>query len=505
MMRFHSRFLLTFVALMLLAACSTAESITDSSRLSSDVLAPLPTFLTALSQKPQQNLNAGEIDDNGQWGDYLQYRSDFIASSGYAIHDLNIENRQLITVTDEQGLPVIGARVLVYEDKNLLAESQTYANGETAFFPKAWRDGQEAQQYRVVVQKENKAVEFTIDPKVDTSWQVKLDTAKATTQIPLDILFLLDTTGSMGDEIAQLQNNILHISEQVNQLQNNSDVHYGLVMYRDRGSDYTTQVNNFVSNVNDFQAQLNAVRASGGGDNPESLNEGLHEAVQGVSWRGDNAIKLIFLVADAPPHLDYDNDYDYAQEMAAAAWHGIKIYPIASSGLTSDGEYIFRQIAQYTLGHFLFLTYQQGTSGAAGTDRADLQAGNGGNYTVDQLDELVEKLIAEEASSLTTVVNPIGTVAQVVSVAAQTVNVMPVSFALDQSQYRKAIVYASNPPAAPHIPPRARVPQINISLSLTDIILMAVILIGGGYWLFSIRTVEKRKRKNEEILFEGEE
>lgn len=507
-MRLHARFLLAFVALSLLAACDPGSTRQDAALAQNkrDVLAPIPT--PAVYQQPQQNLNAGEIDDNSQYGSYLQYRDDFLRVSSYAVHDIDVSQKQLITVTDQQNHPVIGARVSVYDQQNLIAESRTYANGETAFFPKAWTQGQNAATYRVVVQKENTAVEFKLDPQSGTNWNIQFKNIQQVKQIPLDILFLLDTTGSMGDEIAQLQNNILAISEHLNQLQNNVDVHYGLVLYRDRGSDYITQTFNFTSNVTDFQAQLNTVRAGGGGDNPESLNEGLHAAVQGVSWRGDDAIKLIFLVADAPPHLDYANDYNYTQEMAAAAWHGIKVYPIASSGLSSDGEFIFRQIAQYTLGHFLFLTYQQGTSGAAGSERTDLQAGTSGNYTVDQLDELVEKLIVEEVTSLTTVINPSGTVHQMLLVEPQKADTMPASFALAQSQYRppaSVSVPAPNPPPALYVPPRSTVPQINISVSLADVILVVVILIGAGYWLFSSRTVEKRKRKNEEILLEAEE
>jgi hypothetical protein len=160
--------------------------------------------------------------------------------------------------------------------------------------------------------------------------------------------------------------------------------------------------------VQQFQTILSSVVADGGGDMPESLNAALHDAIQKVSWRGEDTVKLVFLVADAPPHLYYANDYDYAQEMVVAAQHGIKIHPIASSGLPPDGEYIFRQIAEYTMGHFIFLTYQQGASGAPGESRSDLQVGTPanpqnqqqGDYTVERLDELVLRLIKDELAAL---------------------------------------------------------------------------------------------------------
>lgn len=352
---------------------------------------------------PVSPLNAGEIDDNSAWDAHLSYRQNFLPAYSGLVHDVDVTQRQIITVTDPQGLPIIGARVMVYSGQTLLTESRTYATGETLFFPSAWQGGGQ-QSYHVVVQKDETAVEFSLDPNAGSDWVVELDATNHADSIPLDVLFLLDSTGSMADEIAQLQTNILAISEQINQIPGNVDTRYGLVTYRDRGDAYVTMQYDFVSNVTEFQTSLMAVQAGGGGDTPESLNEALHLAVQGLQWRGDDTIKLIFLVADAAPHLDYANDFDYAQEMVVASWEGIKIHPIASSGLTPDGEYIFRQLAQYTMGRFLFLTYQSGTSGAPGTQRTDLEASTeNNNYSVEYLDELVLRLITDEIAALDTV------------------------------------------------------------------------------------------------------
>lgn len=352
---------------------------------------------------PVSPLNAGEIDDNSAWDAHLSYRQNFLPAYSGLVHDVDVSQRQIITVTDPQGLPIIGARVMVYSGQTLLTESRTYATGETLFFPSAWQGGGQ-QSYRVVVQKDDTAVAFSLDPNAGHEWVVELDATHQADSIPLDVVFLLDSTGSMADEIAQLQTNILAISEQINQIPGNVDTRYGLVTYRDRGDAYVTLSYDFVSNVTEFQTSLMNVQAGGGGDTPESLNEALHLAVQGLQWRGDDTIKLIFLVADAPPHLDYANDFDYAQEMVVASWEGIKIHPIASSGLTPDGEYIFRQLAQYTMGRFLFLTYQSGTSGAPGTQRTDLEASTeNNNYSVEYLDELVLRLITDEIAALDTV------------------------------------------------------------------------------------------------------
>jgi hypothetical protein len=138
------------------------------------------------------------------------------------------------------------------------------------------------------------------------------------------------------------------------------------------------------------------VYADGGGDYPEDLNTALANAIHEPEWRVEETVSLIFLVADAPPHLDYDQQNHYAVEMLNAAERGIKIYPIASSGLDSQGEYIFRQMAQATGGRFIFLTYGAGGPGSTGTE-TDFEVSD---YTVASLDALVVKIVEEELAYL---------------------------------------------------------------------------------------------------------
>jgi hypothetical protein len=105
-------------------------------------------------------------------------------------------------------------------------------------------------------------------------------------------------------------------------------------------------------------------------------------------------VSLIFLVADAPPQLIYANDYDYAEEVFEAVERGIKIFPLASSGLDDQGEYIFRQLAQISAGKFLFLTY--GAGGAPGDETTHHVE----DYSVLSLDELVVRMVEEELAHL---------------------------------------------------------------------------------------------------------
>ena len=109
---------------------------------------------------------------------------------------------------------------------------------------------------------------------------------------------------------------------------------------------------------------LARVQAGGGGDTPEALNEALHEAVHGLSWRAD-AARMVVLVADAPPHLDYGGP-QYDLDMQAALAKGIKLFAVGASGLDPVGEYVYRQMAQYTAGRFVFLTYSDAADPGSG-------------------------------------------------------------------------------------------------------------------------------------------
>jgi hypothetical protein len=252
-----TRLSILLILALVLAACSIAG---DKQGAAPEAVNTVSNYATPAPAQSSA-LNAGEIDDNAQWDYHLRYRNDYLVSGSRTVHDVNVSQRQIITVSDPQGLPVLGARVMVYGEQTLLAESRTYATGQTLFFPSAW--AQDQQVYRVVVQKDDTAVEFTLDPQASSEWLVTLELPQQQETIPLDVLFLLDSTGSMADEIEQLQDNILSISSSIAQLPGDVDVHYGLVTYRDRGDEYVTRSVDFVPDVQQFQAELSMVCGRG--------------------------------------------------------------------------------------------------------------------------------------------------------------------------------------------------------------------------------------------------
>ena len=289
-------------------------------------------------REPHSRLKAGEVDDNRRWQEYLDFVQDY---SGPIVHETSLKGRQIITVLDQDGKPVPNALVTVRDGRDTIAKSLTYADGRTMFFPGHLTPrgmtmkggGQDEPEFSITAERDGFTGELDAGLGTGGTSVITLEgTMTYGESIPLDVLFLLDATGSMADEINQIKSTLRSIAHQVSQLPASPDLRFGMVSYRDRGDEYVTRQYPFDSNVRRFQESVQEVRADGGDDYPESLNQALHEAVNDMGWRED-AIRLIFLVADAPPHLDYPQDEDYAVDIVRAREAGIKIFAVASSGL----------------------------------------------------------------------------------------------------------------------------------------------------------------------------
>ncbi|WP_171074836.1 vWA domain-containing protein [Nonomuraea basaltis] len=320
----------------------------------------------------QPGLRAGSVDDNAAFAAYLDYQKKF-AADDQQVRGADVSRRRIVTVTDRDGRPLSGATVQAGDQT-----ARTYADGRALIFG----DG------RITVSYGGATAAATGDaPKV------KLPLTRLEGRAKLQVLFLIDTTGSMGDEIGRLTASVDSVASRIAKLPAEPELKLGMTLYRDKGDEYVTRTTDFTADVETFREQLAEVRAEGGGDTPEDLNAALAEALAKPAWHED-AVKLVFLIADAPPHLDYDGP-DYLTEARRAAERGIKIEPIASSGLDAQGEYIYRQLAQLTMGRFTFLTY-----GADGVSPGDKTEHHVSEYAVLALDDLVVKLVIDELKPL---------------------------------------------------------------------------------------------------------
>jgi hypothetical protein len=174
----------------------------------------------------------------------------------------------------------------------------------------------------------------------------------------LDISLIIDTTGSMGDEISYLQAEFLSLSSRIAEQYPDAEQRWSLVAYKDDDDEYVARWFDFRSDAEDFRQNLAKLSASGGGDFPEAAERALEAAAQ-LSWRtAETDAKLAFWVADAPHHAPRATRV--ADALRDLVGLGVHVYPVASSGVDDLTELSMRTAAALTGGRYLFLTNDSG-------------------------------------------------------------------------------------------------------------------------------------------------
>ena len=341
----------------------------------------------------ESGLKAGFADDNQQFNYFLKFLKKYSDQAPH--YDIPISERIKLQVLDEQGKYVANADVAVYQGKRLLAKGKTYADGSFFIYPVVI--GVQGKKMRVAVDYEGARKNLTINRDGKRSVVLRLDKARKTfQQIPLDLLFILDTTGSMGEEIARLKSTIDIINANLATVTPRPAIRYGMVLYRDKDDDYCTKTVPFTSDLEQFRQALQPVQAEGGGDTPEDLQAALQVAVKEMNWNPDG-IRLAFIITDAAPHLDYGQDYTYVQAAKDAKQQAIKIFSVGTGGLDIAGEYVLRQIAQFTYGKYIFLTY--GEHGEShGGHPGSVSHHTGANFQTDKLESIIIRFAKQELS-----------------------------------------------------------------------------------------------------------
>lgn len=340
-------------------------------------------------------VKAGAADDNLAFAAYLRFLNE---SRDLTPYSLDLSRRVIVRVQDRDGRPVHDAQVALQDDVGVFESRRTYADGRALLFmsehPRASAQGVKV---RVAYQGVQESVFVRSDGKHTVD--VRLNVARAQAkQVPLDIAFVLDTTGSMGDELARLRQTLEVINFQIQNLSPRPDIRFGMVLYRDVGDDYRARSIPFTRDLKAFMQALNAVQAGGGNDYPEDVQEGLRIAMHDLKWR-ETGVRLAFLIGDAPPHTDYDQDYTYVSAMKEAAQRGIKIATIGASGLSKEGEVVWRQIAQYTMSPFVFLSY--GEQGDSEGSASAVSHHVGSNWVAENLDAIIVRMVKTEMAHLT--------------------------------------------------------------------------------------------------------
>ena len=321
-------------------------------------------------------LTAGEGRDLDNWPFFLN-----LVNSGtiqFPAFGLDPTAMTRVTVTDPAGDPVRDQAVeLLDGDGGVVFSARTDRTGTAYLFGTGVRVRAGEAELALSGGAE--------DPQSGAAPAEDLALTVPEASVPRDltqVMFILDTTGSMADEIAYLQQDFASIAEEVG----GGGVLWSAGFYRDQGDEYVTRLYDFTADVSQVRSQIAAEYADGGGDTPEAVAEALQEAITwNEGWRED-AGKLAFLIFDAPPHEGQEQELQEAVRSAAA--RGIRLYPVVASNADRETELFGRALAICTGGSYVFLTDD---SGVGGSHLEPIV----GDYDVELLHDVIVRIIRE--------------------------------------------------------------------------------------------------------------
>lgn len=304
---------------------------------------------------PQSGLlTGGEWNDNAHWTDWnalydsreewKRYKSDWDTVDDY---------RLTVTVTSD-GKPLEGAKVTWGGSVSAVTDNK----GRAYLFS----DGQPSEVTAVCGDKTSTALVDWVPNEHDLSFSLALDGAVSPISQKLDLMIMCDTTGSMGDELEYLKVELEDIVKSIKSNNANIPTRVSVNFYRDTDDEYEVRQFPFSENIDEVAEAIREQSASGGGDFPEAVHTALDSAVNKHDWNEDS-VKIMFLVLDAPPHDDAQIIDSVNKYVAKAAEMGIRIVPVASSGIDKSTEYLLRAMAFTTGGTYTFLTDDSGVGG----------------------------------------------------------------------------------------------------------------------------------------------
>ena len=323
-------------------------------------------------------LTGGEWNDNAHWADWNALYTSHEEWNSYKKTWKNETDCRIAVKVTSNGEPFEGAKVSC---KSAISSAVTDNKGMAYLFYPAINGPTEP----IVV--EFGGVSKTIDGVLNNA-EVECDlgtVGRDDEDPPLDFMIMCDTTGSMGDELEYLKVELENIVRKIKSDNSNIPVHTSVNFYRDEGDEYVVRQFPFTDDIEQAAKAIQEQSANGGGDTPEAVHTALDSAINKHDWC-ENSVKIMFLVLDAPPHDDAQIIDSVNKYVRAAAEKGVRIIPIASSGIDKSTEYLLRTMAFTTGGTYTFLTDDSGVGGSHLKPTV-------GAYNVEKLSDMMIRIV----------------------------------------------------------------------------------------------------------------
>ena len=300
-----------------------------------------------------------DLDNWNAWGEILT--GEFSTKTGY--WKFYPHTLAAVKVVDENGTGLANVSVELLNGDNVEFATKTDNSGLAYCWVKLFEDATQetvnAEDFSLKVNGKvsEASVEFSL---LDGEFKINTITSDAKqADAKADVAFIVDATGSMGDEIRFLQSDVSYIIDHASS-ETNVALRTAVVFYRDEGDQYLTRGKDFSTDVANTQAFIGEQSANGGGDYPEAVHSALEATLQNFSWNESARARIAFLILDAPAHHQDDIIESLQNSIRLYAKNGIKLIPVAASGVDKDTESMLRFFDIVTGGTYVFLTDDSG-------------------------------------------------------------------------------------------------------------------------------------------------
>ena len=309
-------------------------------------------------------LTAGEVNDFAKW--YFWPR---VMDESHKQHEgtwqIAPRHRYTAQVVDKNGYPIASRAVSLLDNNgNTLFQAVTDNTGKAELWYQLLGNnlcGKHTDFYIQVDDRKQVAGQWAEGGNTFVLDEECSEPSAISNQLSdVDVLFVFDATGSMGDELRYLQAEMKDVISRATEATGGLKIRTGAVVYRDHGDEYLTRISRLTDDLKTTQAFIDKQEANGGGDYPEAVPEALMAAMNSAGWDNDARARIAFLILDAPCHQDSATIALLHEQILNAAALGVRVVPVVCSGLDESGEYLMRSIALATNGTSFFLTDDSG-------------------------------------------------------------------------------------------------------------------------------------------------